>query len=388
MANTLNISSLTENIFRARDKVARELTGFIGSVMINSGSDGVSIGGTVTSLRTAQPQLNTSYTPSMTIPAGDDNTVTADSMQLAQVANVKIPFTGENAKQLENTAGQAVIDDLFAQAIRTAVNAMETHVGTVAKNGASRATGTAGTTPFATNHNAVNAVRQILVDNGCGFDGQVSLVMNTLAGTNIRNLSNLYKVSESGNSDLLRQGTLQDISGIMLKESAGVATHTKGTLAGSPTSAAAGFLAGDTSIALTAAGTGTIVAGDALSLATDSNVYIVKSGDADVSNGGTVVLNAPGLRQATGASARALTLAANYSANVALHKSAIELAMRPPAQPSGGDAAVDRMTVSDDKTGLVFEVALYKGYGMVMFDITVFYQAKVWKPEFVATLMG
>jgi len=46
------------------------------------------------------------------------------------------------------------------------------------------------------------------------------------------------------------------------------------------------------------------------------------------------------------------------------------------------------MTLSDDVSGLVFEVAQYKGYGMGMFDITVFYQAKVWKPEFVATLMG
>jgi hypothetical protein len=62
--------------------------------------------------------------------------------------------------------------------------------------------------------------------------------------------------------------------------------------------------------------------------------------------------------------------------------------MRPPAQPYGGDAAVDRMTIADDKTGLVFEAALYKGYGMNMLELTCFYKAKVWKPEFVATLLG
>lgn len=388
MSNTLTITSLAENIFRARDKVARELTGFIGSVMINSDTQGVSINGTVTSFKTGKPTLNTSYTPSMTIPAGDDQTVAADSLQLTEVANVKIPLTGETARQLENTAGQAVIDDMFAQAIRSAVNAIEAHVGTVAKNGASRAVGTAGTTPFASDHKLINSVRQILVDNGTPMDGQVSMVMNTLAGTNLRNLSNLYQVNTNGNDSLLRQGVLQDISGIMLKESAGVASHTKGTLGGSPTSAVAGFAVGATDITLTAAGTGTIVAGDALSFAADSNVYVVKTGDTDVSDGGTVVLNAPGLRQATGAATRALSVAANYTANVAFHKSAIELALRPPAQPAGGDAAVDRMTVSDDKTGLVFEVAIYKGYGMQMVDITVFYKAKVWKPEFVATLLG
>jgi hypothetical protein len=387
MPNTLTISALAENIFRARDKVARELTGFLGSVMVNSGTDGVSINGTVSSFRTSQPTLNTSYTPAMTIPTGDDQTVDTETMQLSQVANVKIPFTGENAKQLENTAGQAVIDDMFAQAIRTAVNAIESHCATVAKNGASRATGTAGTTPFASNHNSVNAIRQILADNGAPLDGQVSLVMNTLAGTNLRNLSNLYKVNEGGSDSLLRQGVLQDISGIMLKESAGIATHTKGTAA-SATTNNAGYALGATTLTLASVGTGTLLAGDCVTFAGDTNIYVAKTGDADVSNGGTLVLNRPGIQLAMSAATKAITVGNSYTANVAFHKSAIELAMRPPAQPKGGDAAVDRMTISDEKTGLVFEVALYKGYGMVMFDITVFYQAKVWKPEFVATLLG
>jgi hypothetical protein len=33
-------------------------------------------------------------------------------------------------------------------------------------------------------------------------------------------------------------------------------------------------------------------------------------------------------------------------------------------------------------------MALYKGYGKSMLDITTFYGAKVWKPDFVATLLG
>jgi hypothetical protein len=94
------------------------------------------------------------------------------------------------------------------------------------------------------------------------------------------------------------------------------------------------------------------------------------------------------LVNAIATSARAITLAANYTGNVAFHRSAIELAMRPPAMPDEGDAAEDRMTVYDEVSGLVFDIALYKGYGMVMYDITCFYEVKVWKPEFVATLLG
>lgn len=392
MANTLTLTGFTELLFAARDQVAAEPCAFLNSVVVNSGWEGVSQNGTVSSFRTAQPTLNTSYTPAMSLPAGDDQTITMDTVTIGQVANVKIPFVGETWKQIENTAGrEAVKNDMFAQALRKIRNTIEAHIGTVIYKGASRATGTAGTTPFASNHNSVNAVRQILLDNGAPVeDGMTSLVISTTAGTNLRNLSNLYKVNEAGNENLLRRGVLQDISGIAIKESAGVASHTKGTLASSPTSASAGFALGATDITLTASvGTGTIVAGDALSIANDTaNVYVVKTGVADASTAATLTLNQPGLQKATGASTRALTLAANYTANVAFHKSAVELVMRPPALPPGGDIAQDRTTLYDEKTGLVFEVVLYGGYGMNVIDITTFYQAKVWKPEYVATLLG
>ena len=133
MANALTLSSFAENIFRARDTVARELTGFIPAALTNSDSNGVSINGTVNSLRTAQPTLNTSYTPAMTIPAGDDQTVYNDTVAIDQVANVRIPLRGEDVKKLENVGQyQSTIDNMFAQAIRTQVNAIELYTAGVA----------------------------------------------------------------------------------------------------------------------------------------------------------------------------------------------------------------------------------------------------------------
>ena len=390
MANTLDLSALTEVIYAARDQVAREQVGFLTSVNVNGGSEAVSLGGTVESLRTVQPQINSSYTPAMTIPAGDDIAPQKEEMTISQVANAKIPWTGESALKLNNTGrGRQTLQDTFARAIRGMVNQIESHVGVTVKNGSSRAVGTAGTTPFASNHNIINSLKQVLDDNGCA-QGERSLVINSNAGVNLRNLTQLTKANEAGSSDPLRRGTLLDVSGFMIKESAGVAAHTKGTLGGSPTSAAAGFTLGATDILLTASvGTGSIVPGDVLSIANDTtNSYVVKTGVADASTAATLVLNRPGLRKATGASTRALSLAANYTANVAFHRTAVELVMRPPAMPDGGDAAADRMTLFDPDSGLTFEIALYKGYGMVLYDITCFYEAKVWNPEFVATLLG
>lgn len=383
MANTITISSIVENIFRAKEVIANEPTAFIQSAIMNTGIEGISLAGTVTSYRTSQPTLNTTYTPSMTLPDGDDQTITTDTFTIDQVANVRIPLKGETLKQLDNTVGgQAVLDSLLTQAIRKLRNTIEAHVGAVLKNSSSRATGTAGTNPFATNINPLADVRQILVDNGAADDGEISLVINTSAGTKMRQLANLYKINEAGSPGLLRNGELTNLMGMSIKESAAVASVTKGTGASYVTSGSTAI--NGTSIALVT-GTGTVNAGDVVTFAADTtNKYIVGTG---VAAPGTIVLNTPGASVVI-PTANAVTVGNSYTANIAFHRNAVELAMRPPSQPYGGDAAVDRMTVADDKTGLVFEVALYKGYGMAVIDITTFYKAKVWNPHLVATLLG
>jgi hypothetical protein len=61
--------------------------------------------------------------------------------------------------------------------------------------------------------------------------------------------------------------------------------------------------------------------------------------------------------------------------------------MRPPAMPEGGDAGQHEV-IYDDQTGLVFDLGLYKGRGMNMLELTCMYEAKAWKPEFIAGLLG
>ena len=78
----------------------------------------------------------------------------------------------------------------------------------------------------------------------------------------------------------------------------------------------------------------------------------------------------------------------SYTPNVVFHRSALELAIRPYAQPLGGDSAVDALVVQDPWSGLVFEVRAYKGYGKAMFDVQCVYGVKAWKPDHIATLLG
>lgn len=382
MANTL--TSLAADIYKAADIVGREIVGFIPSVTINSDAVmKIALNDTVRSHFTRAPVLNTVYTPSMTIPEGDDQTVDNKTMTIAQVANVKIPWTGEDIKHVNNGSGfETIYGDQITQAFRKIANQIEVYLGGIAYKGASRAFGTAGTTPFSANFNDLAQLRKILVDNGCPMDGEVTSVYNTTAGANLRSLTQLQKNNESADTSLLRQGTLSDLLGIKLKESAGVAAVVKGTGAGYLVNNAGPYAVGTSPIIIDT-GAGTLLAGDIVTFAGDTNKYVVSI----VGTAVLVTLAAPGL-QATLADNVAMTVGNNYSANVCFHRRAIELAVRAPAQPPGGDAAVDRMTVQDPWSGLVFEMALYKGYGKQMLDITTFYDAKVWKPEFVTTHLG
>jgi hypothetical protein len=296
-------------------------------------------------------------------------------------------LTGETVKRLNQSSGaEAFRVAKFTQMIRGMVNAMESHLCSKIYVASSRAYGTAGTTPFGSNFNDLAQLRKILADNGAPVNsGELSVVMNTSAGANLRSLAQLQKANEAAGTDLLRRGTLLDLQGFMLKESAGIVTHTKGTA--TLFDAAGGEPAGETSIAFdgaTAGATG-ILAGDIVTWTGDTNKYVIKTGVNGAT--GTIVLGRPGLQQALSDTVEG-TIGASYTANLAFHRSAVEFAARAPAQPDGGDAAKDSLTVVDPLTGLTFEFRLYAGFGMNKIYCAVYYGAKVWKEEFVATLLG
>lgn len=383
MANVL--SNLAADIYKAADTVGREAVGFIPAVTINGGSEQAAQGDTVRSFFTRQATVNTSATPSMTIPEGDDQTVDNKTMVVSQIASVRIPWTGEDIKHVNNGSGfETIYGDQIRQAMRGIVNTIEAHTATVAAEAASRAVGLAGTTPFASDFKAVAQARQVLFDNGCPVtDGRLSLILSSDAGTNLRNLAQLQKANEAGGTEMLRQGTLLNLQGLMMKESGFVKAHVRGTAAASPSYLVNGAVAAGATVIGVDTGSGTIVAGDVVSFGSDTNKYVVVT----ALTGGNIVIGAPGLRAAV-ADNTAVTVGAGYSANIALHQSAVELVMRPLAKPNGGDAAVDDMVVQDPFSGLVFRISAYKGYNKAMFDVTCLYQAKAWKSDFIATLLG
>ena len=383
MANTL--TNLIPELYANLDVVSRELIGLIPSVTLDAVAQRAAKDQTVRSF-TAPAAAASDVVPGVTPPDTGDQTIGNTTLSISKVRKVPIRWNGE--EELSVNAGhgaQSIRANQIQQAFRTLSNEMEADLAALHAN-ASRAGGTAGTTPFGTanDYTGASLARKILVDNGAP-QTDLQLVLDTTAGANVRGKQ--AAAADAGTDSILRQGVLLDINGMMVRESGQIVSFTKGTGA-SATTNTAGYAVGATTITLASAGTGTILAGDVITFAGDTNQYVVVTGDSDTSNGGTVVLAAPGLRKAIAASATAITVVANSTRSMAFHRGAIVLAQRLPALPSGGDMAIDRTTVTDPRSGLSFEISQYAEYRQMYWEVACAWGVKMIKPEHAALLLG
>ena len=252
MANTIN--NLIPDIYNAMDVVSRELVGFIPAVSMDATFERAAVGQVVRS-PVAPSATPTDITPGVTPPDDGDQTITNVSMEITKARRVPVRWNGEQTRGVNNGGPGVsnIVRDQFAQAMRALCNEVEADLAGLHIH-ASRAYGTAGTTPFSTAGDftdASNALK-ILKDNGAPqSDNQ--LVIDTTAGAQF--LGKQYKANEQGNDSIIRQGILLETYGMAIRESAQILTPAAGTGA-SATTDNAGYAVGATTITLASAGTG------------------------------------------------------------------------------------------------------------------------------------
>lgn len=382
MANTL--TNLIPTLYKALDVVSRELVGFIPAVSLDADVSRAALNQTVRS--PVAPSASTaSNTPGTTAPDTGDQTIDNVSLSITKSKHVAVRFNGEETRGLQSAGTYgAIVQQRFEQGFRALTNEIETDLAALYVN-SSRAYGTAGTTPFntASDLTDLSETRRILDDNGAP-QSDLQMVLGSAAWAKLRGKqSSLFKVNEAGTAEFLREGFIsQGLQGFALRNSAQVKSVTKGTGSGYLVNNGAGYAIGATAITVDT-GTGTILAGDVITFAGDTNKYVVATALA----ANVVTLAAPGLRQAA-ADDTAITVAANHTANMAFHRGAIVLATRLPAMPDGGDAADDSMTVVDPLTGLAFEIALYRQYLQVHYQVRIAWGVASVKTLHTATLLG
>lgn len=385
MPNTL--TNLIPTLFNALDVVSREMVGFIPAAARDATADRAAVGQVVRSF-VAPAAASVNVTPGVTAPDNGDQVIGNTSISITKSKMVPIRWNGEETLGLSSPGitAQRILQDQFSQAMRTLVNEIEVDCGIAAAAGASRATGTLGTNPFVVSatpsiENLADVLR-ILKDNGAP-GSEMQLVIDTTAGAGMRKVPNLFRVEEAGENSLLRQGVLGSVYGFDIRESAGVARPTVGTI--TATTNNAGYAVGATAITLSAAAVA-LVAGDVITFAGDTNRYIVAAPLSGT--GGVLQIAAPGLRQAIPTATTAITVIASGPRNVAFTRNALYLATRAPASPDGGDMADDRTIVQDPRSGLAFEVSLYRQYRQVKYEVAIAWGVANVKAEHSAVLLG
>ena len=363
-------------MYRALDTVAREMSGGIMAATRDSTAEAVAVGQEIDFPVTPTATIR-DIEPAAAAPSASGDVIGNRKLKITKCRAGDIIWSGNEGIAVGGSRG-AIVQNQIEQRIRAIVNEIETDVVTNAVTegvGAFYTVGTAGTTPFASNLNVLTAGLKQLKDKGSP-ESELQAVINTSAGENLRNLSNLQKVNESGNDSLLRQGMLGRLMGFDVRESAGF----KNRSGGSGYLANGGESAGATSVTVDS-GSGKVEAGSIVKFGSDTTLYVVAE---DMASGGTELKLTQGLKADVADNATVTVVSTLPS--VLFPRSNIWLATR--TVPNGGDSAAEVRTITDPRTGLSFTASLYREYKRTRLEIGMAWGVGTIKPEWNIPILG
>lgn len=370
---TMVLTGLIPTIYEGFAQVAKEPVGMINAVSQDFSAEEAAKDQTIRSGR-APDGTSENITPAMTVPTTGGQTMTSDDLVLDQAKAHPILWQGEEQASVRGDIDNYLAQQ-FAQAIRKANNDMEAHVtGKVISS--SRAYGTAGTTPFASNLNDLAEIERIMIDNGAG--GDRSLVINSAAKVNLGKLTQLTNANQAGTDSFLRQGIVGQLFDFNVRVTGQPYSHTAGS--GSAYQLNGALAIGDTTVTVDT-GTGTILAGDVVTIS--NHKYVAKT----ALSGGSFTINSPGIREVV-ADNTAITVNASHVANPFFSRDAIVLATRAPKLPTGGDLATEARNFTDPHSGITYQIRRYPGYHQARWEVDVVYGAAVMNPFAIGTLLG
>lgn len=384
MANTL--VDMIPTLYQALDQVSRDTTGLISAVTVNASETSAAVGESILVPITTENQLF-DIVEADEPPNNGDFELKHAEIKITKSKMVPIRWGGEQQLALGNTGTyHKVLADQIYQAMNRLAGEVEYDLASCYVS-ASRAYGTAGTIPFQNDIAAAAQLRRILMDNGAPMS-DLQMVLTSLASSHLRALPHMTHANENASDATLRQGELLDLMGFKIRESKFLPMHSVGSFTGTPlVNKSGGYSKGATSIAFDGTTAVDVKAGDVVTFGGDPNMYIVAK-DCTAS---PLVIAEPGLRKPV-ANDASITLGNAYQANLAFARSAVHLICRDPQMPvidgKAMDKAADVTHVTDPVSGLTFQIALYKGYHRVKFEVGLAWGCAVLKPEHCALLLG
>ncbi len=326
-------------------------------------------------------------TPSNTAPAPADTAPTVAQVSLNQWKKAGFHLT--DREMLEIDAEESFVPMQMAEAVRALANAVNASVH-AEYAGVYGFVGDAGSTPFAGDVASATAARKLLNKQLAPRSDRRG-VLDFDAEANALALPQFSDAEKVGSSGVKIEGEIGRKFGIDWVADDGVVTHVAGTAADSgsytvTTASPASAGAGSVSVR-TDSGSPTLVVGDVISFAGHAQTYVVTAG-ASLTVGGVAVAIAPALR-ADVADAAAVTVRSSHVVNLAFHRDAFALAMRPLSAGMADLALGNRiLAMTDAQTGLSLRLEVSRQYKQTVWEFDVLWGVKLVRPELAVRIAG
>lgn len=244
--------------------------------------------------------------------------------------------------------------------------------------------GTAGTTPFASDSSDVTAARKVLNNQLAPMDDR-RFTINADAEANALGLRAFQDMSFSGSATEITEGKINRKFGFDWHMDQNIPTHTAGTAVGATTDAT-GYAVGLKGVTLASAGTGSILTGDIITFAGDTQTYVIVTGDASVAGGGTLTFE-PGLKVIIAAAATAITVKASHAVNLAFHRDAFAFVSRPLADNTQGLGNIIQ-SATDPISGISLRLEVSREYKQTRYSFDILFGAALVRADLACRVAG
>lgn len=319
--------------------------------------------------------------PSVTPGSAQDSTPTLVQVPLDQWKEVSFFITDKQRMEIDE--GASFMPQNVSEAVRRLANAMDgrIHAQYVDVYGY---VGTAGATPFsATVADVVNA--RAMLNRQLAPMNDRRMVLNPDAEANLLQVPAMSDLERTGDPAVKIQGRLGTKFGFDFFQTTNIVTHTAGTAAS--ITVASTTAAGGSTIDLIGSVTGTLVVGDIISIAGNSQTYTVTAA-ASLSGTKAAVSISPALVAIASATAD-VTRRASHVVNLAFNRDAFVFVNRPLANAGGGaglGTVLREMT--DPVSGLTMRMEVSRQNKQERFAMDVLYGAKTLRPQFATRIAG
>lgn len=320
-------------------------------------------------------------TPSITPTPSQDITPTKVSIELNKWKKKDFTLTDKDIAEVMD----GYVNLQITEAARSLANTVDKDIFRLFKK-VSGFAGTAGQTAFQREdavvaaHKGLNAARDArkVLNRQLAPDSDRRIILDVDAEANATALPEFVSASDSGSAETIREATIGRKLGFDWYMSQNILTHDTVAAGTVVTSGAANLK--DAKVLTVSGATIAPAEGDIFTIAGDAQSYVVGK-DATLTSWPI----SPALKQIAPASA-AITIVPDHIVNLAFHRDAFALAVRPLKDVDGLGNRIESFT--DDVSGLTMRLEISRENKQTRFSFDILYGCAVIRPEFACRILG